>query len=152
SKRGTTGGLVARMANVGGYRGWDLWLDADRVAMHIVHSWPDDALKVAAKTPLRPGKWYHVTASYDGSGKAAGVRITIDGEPQPVDVENDRLRSTIRTKVPLKIGQRNAGQRVNGVALQDVRVYCRGLTEEGAYQLAKSQRAADLLAKPTDER
>jgi hypothetical protein len=152
SKRGTTGGLVARMDEADKYRGWDLWLEADKVGMHIVHAWDQDALKVIAKNPLQPGKWYHVTAAYDGSGKAAGVRIYIDGEPAPTEVARDALKSTIKTKVPLKVGQRNAGQRVQGVGLADVRVYARGLAGPEVQQLAKAQRAADLLAKLADKR
>ena len=152
TKRGTTGGLIARMDETDKYRGWDMWMQADRVGMHIVHAWDQDALKVVTKAPLQPKKWYHVTATYDGSGKAAGVRLFLDGEPVPVDVERDTLKSTIKTKVPLKVGQRDAGQRVQGVALEDVRVYSRGLTGAEAQQLAKAQRAADLLAKPADKR
>jgi mono/diheme cytochrome c family protein len=152
SKRGTTGGLVARMDEANAYRGWDLWLQADRVGMHIVHAWDQDALKVVAKSPLQPGKWYHVTASYDGSGKAAGVRLYIDGEPAAVDVDRDQLRSTIRAKVPLKLGQRHAGQRAQGVALADVRVYARALGDDAAVRLAKTQRAAELLGKEAGKR
>ncbi|HET6572920.1 MAG TPA: DUF1553 domain-containing protein [Fimbriiglobus sp.] len=152
SKRGTTGGLVARMDEANKYRGWDLWMQADRVGMHVIHAWDQDALKVVMKAPLQPKKWYHVTATYDGSGKASGVRLFLDGEPAAVDIERDTLKSTIRTNVPLKVGQRDKGQRVQGVALQDVRVYSRGLTGTEAQQLAKAQRAAELLAEPADKR
>ena len=152
SKRGTTGALVSRMDRPPAYRGWDLWMQADRVGMHVVNEWGQDALKVVAKTPLNPGKWYHVTAVYDGTGTAAGTRLFIDGEPQPVDVEADNLKSTVRTKVPLRLGQRTDGQRVNGVGLADVRLYSRGLTGGEVQQLSKAKRAADLLAKPAAKR
>jgi hypothetical protein len=152
SKRGTTGGLVARMDEANSYRGWDLWLEADRVGMHVIHAWDRDGLKVLTKNPLQPGKWYHVTATYDGSGQAAGVRIYLDGEPAPTEIARDALKSTIRTKVPLKVGQRNAGQRVQGVGLADVRVYARGLGGAEVQQLAKARRAAELLAKPAAKR
>jgi hypothetical protein len=152
SKRGTTGALVSRMDNAKGYRGWDLWMQADRVAMHVVNEWGKDALKVVAKTPLSPGKWYHVCAVYDGTGTAAGTRIFIDGEPQPTDVEVDNLKSTIRTEVPFKIGQRNTSERVLGVGLHDVRLYSRKLSAGDVQQLSKAPRAAELLAKPADRR
>jgi hypothetical protein len=76
----------------------------------------------------------------------------IDGEPQPTDVEADNLKSTIRTPVPFKLGQRSAGQRVNGVGLYDVRLYSRRLSGGEVQQLSKAQRAAELLAKPADKR
>ncbi len=109
-------------------------------------------MKVVAKAPLPPGKWVRVTIAYDGSGKAAGTKIYYDGEPQALDVEADSLKSTTRTTVPFKIGQRNTTSRVNGVALEDVRVYDRQLTAIDAQQLAGSQRVVELLGKPAEKR
>jgi hypothetical protein len=152
SKRGTTGAILSRMDNANGYRGWDLWMQADRVGMHVVNEWQKDALKVVARTPLSPGKWYHVCAVYDGTGTAAGTRIFIDGEPQPTDVEADNLKSTIRTEAPFKIGQRNTSERVLGVGVYDVRLYSRRLSGGEVQQLSRAQRAAELLAKPADKR
>ena len=45
-RRNQTGAIVARMDNKADYRGWDLWLEGDKVGTHIVNKWPDDALKV----------------------------------------------------------------------------------------------------------
>lgn len=152
SRRGNVGAIAARMEPGPGYRGWDLWMEQDKVGMHIVNTWPDNALKVTTKQPLQPNQWYHVLVSYDGSGKAAGVRVYVNGAPQAVDVFTDKLRSTIRTKVPLKIGQRHASERLKDVALQDLRVYGRALSAAEATQLAQTPRAMELLAKPADRR
>jgi hypothetical protein len=152
TRRGRVGSLVARMDNTNKYRGWDLWMEGDRLAMHIIHAWPNDALKVVARTSLQPRRWYHVLATYDGSGKAAGVKFYLDGALQPVDVQADRLRQSIRTTVPFKIGQRHASERIQQVVLQDVRVYRRALTGPEAGHLAKVPRALELLAKPADKR
>ena len=37
-----TGAVLARMETTGGHRGWDIWLEGNRVATHILHKWPDD--------------------------------------------------------------------------------------------------------------
>jgi hypothetical protein len=148
SKRGTTGAILGRMDDGNAHRGWDVWLQTDRVGTHLINSWPQNAVKVVAKAPLPPGKWVHVTVAYDGSGKAAGTKIYYDGEPQPVDVEADRLTATTRTTVPLKVGQRNTTSRVNGVAIEQLRIYDRPITGIDAKQLSGSRRTAELLAKP----
>jgi mono/diheme cytochrome c family protein len=153
SRRNTVGGLLAKMdAPANGFRGWDVWLQSDRVGMHIIHKWQDDALKVVAQTPLKPNQWYHVFVTYDGSKKAAGVKIYIDGQPQAVDVEADSLKSTTRNEVPFKIGQRHAGDRVAGASLYDLRIYRKALTGSEVGQLARSGAAAETLAKPADQR
>lgn len=152
TKRNQFGALVARMDNGNNYRGWDLWTENDKVGMHIVSKWSEDALKVTSKMQLQPNQWYHVAAAYDGSGKAAGVKIYINGQLQPIDVFTDKLQSTIRTNVPLKVGQRHASERLSAAVLQDVRVYGRSLGGTEVEQLAKSTRAAALLAKDAAKR
>jgi hypothetical protein len=152
TKRNQSGALVARMDNGDSHRGWDLWTEGDRVGMHIINKWPDDALKVTAKQQLKPNQWYHVLAAYDGSSKASGVKVYIDGQLQPVDVFTDKLKSTIRTKVPLKIGQRHTSERVTAAVLQDVRLYGRALPPPETEQLAKATRVAALLAKDAAKR
>jgi hypothetical protein len=151
-RRGLTGALAARMDNTKQYRGWDLWIENDRVGTHIVNRWPDDALKVTSKTPLQPNRWYHVFVTYDGSGMAAGVKVYLDGVAQPVDVFTDKLKNTIRTEVPFKVGQRHTTEKLTGAMLQDLRLYSRALSGPEVEQIAKATRAASLLAKVTDKR
>ncbi|MBI1831671.1 MAG: DUF1553 domain-containing protein, partial [Planctomycetes bacterium] len=151
-RRGTTGAIAARMDNTNFFRGWDFWIEQDKLGMHIINKWDEDALKVTSKVPLQPGQWYHVVVSYDGSSKAAGVKLYVNGALQPTDVFIDRLKSTIRTKVPFKIGQRHQSERVKDVSLQDLRLYGKTLTGPQVEQLAKSSKAADFLAKPADKR
>lgn len=152
TKRNQTGAILARMDNGNNYRGWDLWLQADKPGMHIISKWQEDALKVVGKTPLQPNQWSHVCVTYDGSGKAAGVRVFVNGVQQPVDVEADQLKSTIKTNVPLAIGQRSASERLQNVVLQDARVYGRALANSEIEQLNRTPQAVELLAKPADKR
>ncbi len=107
---------------------------------------------MTSKTPLQPNEWVHVFVTYDGSGKAAGVKVFLNGVPQPVDVFTDKLTQTIRTKVPLKIGQRHTAERLAGAVLQDVRLYDRTLSSTEVEQLAKGTRAQTLLAKDAAKR
>ncbi|MBY0457714.1 MAG: DUF1553 domain-containing protein, partial [Gemmataceae bacterium] len=150
--RGKNGAVVARMDDGNNYRGWDVWVQNDRIGMHVISTWPDDAVKVVAKSPLQPNKRTHVTVVYDGTGKAAGVKIYYDGEAQPHDTEADGLKGTTRTTVPFKIGQRHGSPRTAGVALEDLRLYDRAFTGIEAQQLAGSRKIADILSKPADKR
>ena len=124
------GSLVARMDDRTDYRGWDLWLEGGRLGMHLVSTWPSDAFKVVTNAPLAANRWQHVTLTYDGSSKGTGVKIYFNGKPQPLAVPVDVLKSTTRTGVALKIGQRESKDKVNGVGIQDLRLYDRALTPE----------------------
>ena len=150
--KGKTGSIVARMDEGNGHRGWDVWLQADRVGMHVINTYPQNALKVVAKPALPPRKWTHVTVTYDGTATPDGLKVYYDGEPQPTTVEANTLKATTRTKVPFKIGQRNTTSRANGVAIEDVRIYSRELTAIDARQIAGSQQLAEVLSKPAAKR
>ncbi len=147
-----TGSAIARMDNTNGYRGWDLWLERNRVATHIVHKWPDDALKVVAKGEVRPGVWTHLFVTYDGSARAAGVKIYINGEPQATDTAADALKSSIRTTVPLKAGQRHTSERLDGVIVNALRIYGRALEPREVDRIAWPDRIAAIVRTPAAQR
>ena len=49
-------------------------------------------IKVATVTPLpTDGHWDHLFFTYDGSGKAAGVKIYVDGAPVATKTVSDTL-------------------------------------------------------------
>ncbi len=146
------GAVVARMEDAKDARGWDLWIQNGRVGANMIHKGADDALKVLTRDMLQAKKWHHVFVTYDGSGKAAGVKVYIDGIPQEVAVESDKLKNSIRTGVPLKIAQRDTKSRLNDITVQDVRIYGRVLPAGEVQRLAKGTRAAYLAAKPKDRR
>jgi hypothetical protein len=151
-RRNQTGAIVARMDNRSNYRGWDLWLEGDKVGTHIVHSWPDDALKVVGQTPLKVNEWTHLCVTYDGSKKAAGVRIYFNGKSQPVNVAANKLQGTTRTEVPFKIGQRHTEQKLQFMTVGDLRLFARGLSAQEAAQLAASTDIEQFVAKSADVR
>jgi cytochrome c553 len=146
------GALLARMDDQNMYRGWDLWFENGRPGTHLIHRWDEDALKVVANEPLKAGQWSHVLLTYDGSGKAGGVKIFVNGQPQAVRVQKDQLKGTIRTDVPLKVAQRSTQSRMDGVLVQDLRLYGRALSPSEVAQIATGTRIAYLAAKPADQR
>ncbi|QEH38815.1 Planctomycete cytochrome C [Aquisphaera giovannonii] len=150
---GQYGSVLARMDNRGGgYRGWDLWVEGDKVAAHLVHSWADDAAKVVSREGVPMKTWIHVFVTYDGSSKASGLKLYIDGRPAATDVAADTLKGTIRTGVPLKIGQRHAGQGLDAVAISDVRIHDRAIGDAEVAGIAAAGRALDLRDDPAGPR
>ncbi|MBX3411655.1 MAG: DUF1553 domain-containing protein [Pirellulales bacterium] len=149
---GLGGSIVARMDENTAFRGWDLWLENGRVGAHLINAWPDDALKVVGRGTLTKDKWQHVTLTYDGSSRAAGLKIYLDGAAQEVDVAADGLKNTTRATVPFKFAQRHSTARINDLGLQDVRLYDRVLAPEEITRMAGTARAAFLVAKPAEAR
>ncbi len=147
-----SGALLARMDDQHEFRGWDLWLENGRPGSHIIHAWPGDALKVVSNNPVKAGEWTHLCVAYNGSAQAAGVVVYINGQPQPVGVQANALKNTIKTDVPLKVAQRNSTSRLDDVLMQDVRMYDRALAAADVQNLIQATRAAWLAGKPADQR
>jgi hypothetical protein len=151
--RNVNGALVSRMDEAAKHRGWDVWIQADKVAMHVINQYPENAVKVVAKNAIPPNKWTHVTVVYDGTGKSGGIKIYYNGELQPTTVENDTLTATTRTSVPFKIGQRNNSSRIApAVSLEDLRLYNRQITAVDAQRISGARHIAEVLAKPAAKR
>ena len=146
------GAIFARMEPGPGYRGWDFWLQQRRVGMHIINSWPDKGLKAVSKEQVAANEWVHVAVTYDGSRKASGLQIYINGAVQEKNVENDTLDdSTIRNTTVWRIGERTGGSPFTG-ALQDLRIQKRVLSAAEVDSLAKLSRYQAILEKTPAER
>ena len=74
-------------------------------------------------------------------------RAAIDRDRTPIS-----LSQSIRTSVPLKLGQRHTTARVDQTVIHTVRLYDRALSPREAGLLAGASRAADLLSTPADKR
>ena len=113
---------------------------------------PQVAIKVSAVDALPlDGAWKHVFFTYDGSGKASGVRIYINGKPVETRVVADTLDGkTIRTKAPMQLGWRYPeANPAKETRYQDIRLYARSLTADEASRLPFEDYVAELAAKPT---
>ncbi len=127
-KGAPNGPVFARMDRDDNFRGWDLYLEGGKPTAHFINFWPRNAIKQLATKPLTPGVWQHVFVTYNGSGKASGVKIYVDGEPRPTKPGEDNLTDSIRSTAQFKLGGRAGGDGAPGVAIQDVRVYHRVLS------------------------
>ena len=156
ARNGQFGGVIAKMDEKGGYRGWDLWIQDRSLAVHIVDKWPDNAIKVETPRPvLKIGQWQHVFVTYDGSGKAAGIKMFVDGVEQKklkVNANTLAANASIKTATPLRIGQRSHTQVFDGGSVQDARVYSRVITEDEVKQITDIGPLRAILAAASGKR
>lgn len=147
---GKTGAVFSKMEEGPGYRGFDLLINDTKAEVHLVNKFPDNAIKVVTKDALPTNAWLHLMVTYDGSNKAGGLRIFVDGKSRPLDTPTDKLSASIRTEAPLLIGTRIKAFPFTGL-IDDVRFYNRRLKSDEVAKLA--QHANLLLAKiPPDQR
>ncbi len=139
-----SGSIVSRMNTDDGDRGFDMFMEGGKIAVHIIHRWPDNAIKVETKKPLPAGRWNQVFATYNGNSSGAGVKIYVNGKLQPVTAVSDALTDSIKTTSPLLIGKRDGSSPFTG-DVADVRLYNRVLKPAEIGALAGSKSLQGIL-------
>jgi hypothetical protein len=129
------GAILSKIDDGQAYRGYDFLLEGGKPAVHLIHHWPDNGLKVIAKQPVALNEWHHLLVTWDGSSKAAGLKIYVDGRLQELEIANDKLSDTIKSDQPLRIGRRSTSNPFRGL-IDDVRFYNLRLTDDDARRLA----------------
>lgn len=91
---------------------------------------------------ISPGRWYHVTATYNGNSNSSGVNLYINGAP----VATTSVLNNLGTNSILNTGPALIGADCGGVSnkfdgtIDDLRVYNRALTADettGLYNLGQ---------------
>lgn len=114
-----------------GSRGYEILLEQGRVAVGLHYLWPGASLKVVSRSALLPGAWAHVAVTYDGSSRAAGVRVYLDGRAVECEVIRDGLFKDItyaKTEPDLTLGYRFRDRGFNGGRVDELSVFERALT------------------------
>ncbi len=117
------------------YRGIDLLITDRRFEVHFGRQMPDDALAVKTREQFGLKQWNHVVVTYDGSGKASGVRIHVNGRPRDLETQTDKLSGDPINDEPLRFGSRKAEAKFTGL-LDDFRFHPRVLSTDDVRQLA----------------
>ncbi len=78
-----------------GSRGYELVLRENRPSFALIHFWPSNAVAIEAQAPLPLNRWSHITLSHDGTGRASGLRIYVDGQNAATSVIRDQLTRDI---------------------------------------------------------
>lgn len=78
-----------------GLKGYSLHLENNHLKFLIARSWPSNAIQVKSKRPIPEKEWRNVTISYDGLARAEGIKLYLDGNEIPVNIEIDNLYKSI---------------------------------------------------------
>ena len=114
-----------------GSRGYEVLLEGGKVAFGLHQMWPGDSVKVITERAIPVDIWAHVAVTYDGSSRASGLRIYLDGEPIPVRIIRDGLTKEITypgAEPDLAIGYRFRDSGFKGGRVDEFRLYDRTLS------------------------
>jgi hypothetical protein len=143
--------VLSRMEDEGGLRGWDLFLQDNKVSAHLIHRWPENAIRVVSKKSIELNEWQHLFVTYDGTSKGKGVRLYVNGKQAELEFTQDSLKDTIRTDGPVRLGRRGATAPFRG-RIDEVRLYDRDLSAAEVEQLHRMDTIRQIMVTPVGRR
>ncbi len=123
-----------------GSQGYQLLIEEGRLSWSLIHFWPGNASAVRTESELPTGRWVHVVATYDGSSRADGLALYLDGARAGVEVVRDHLWKPITAgdPGPLALAERFRDAGLARGAIDELWVFDRELSGLEAAWLAST--------------
>ena len=122
-----------------GSRGYEVLIEDGKISFALCHFWPGNAIRIKARDELPLNQFTLVTVTYDGSSRAAGMHLYLNGLPADSEVVRDNLYKDITyTNVfvmkdsveesMLGLGGRKNDRFLTDAVMDDFRLYDRDLS------------------------
>ena len=120
-----------------GSRGYQLLIEKGRLSASLIHFWPGNAIRVKTQDVVAPLEWHHVAMVSDGSSRAEGLQLFVNGVPADCEVVQDNLYKNITGGggENITIGERFRDRGFTNGRVDEVRVFRRQLTPIEVAQL-----------------
>jgi hypothetical protein len=134
-------------------RGYELLIEDGRLSAALIHFWPGNAIRVQCRKPLPIDRWTHVAIRYDGSSRAAGLNIFVDGIRAETDVVRDHLYKNITGggSDHITIGERFRDRGFTKGCVDEFQVFSRQLSTLEIAELAGQPSLQTLLAASVED-
>ena len=110
-----------------GSRGYQLLIEDGKLTAGLIHFWPGNAIGIRARDPLPLKEWVHVAITYNGSSRAGGLTLYVNGKPAPCEVVRDHLTKNITGggNDHLTVGQRFRDRGFKNGLVDEIKVFDR---------------------------
>ena len=145
------------------YRGYHLNIKDNKFEILMAHVWPENAIVEETLDEVPREKWVHLTMTYDGSSKASGFKLFMDGVEMKTKIVHDNLYKDIvfnnyqdiiydgPQEPGLKIGARWRGRGIGGAIVDDLTVYEKELTPLEVLQNSNPETLKVLSSKSPEQ-
>ena len=141
------------------YRGYHLALKENKLELIMAHVWPDNAIVELSTKKVPKNEWLQLTMTYDGSSRADGLKLYMNGEELSTEIVVDNLYKDIifnayedyiyqhPIEPGLQIGARWRGKGIGGAVVDDIIVFTKELTALEVNQVGNSKKLEALVNK-----
>ena len=136
-KKGIKGPLFNRNnGEFEGFRGYDVSLNADgTLTVLFSYVYPANCIELRTTQQVPVNQWFNLALTYDGSARAPGIRLFLNGKQTPVKTITDHLTKSILhgekksnwNYMPFEIGK-NFRQTMDNLQVDELSIYNRRLS------------------------
>ncbi|MBK8090723.1 MAG: DUF1553 domain-containing protein [Verrucomicrobiaceae bacterium] len=133
-------------------RGYELLIEDGRLKWSLIHFWPGNAISIRATEPLPLKTWTHVTITNDGSSRAEGLRLFVNGKRAATEVIRDALTKNITGGGgdTISLGERFRDRGFKGGLIDELRVFNRDVSLPATLDLKELTAARAEVTKISD--
>jgi len=143
------------------YKGYHLNIRDNKLEAMLAHTWPDNAIVKVSEQDMPKGEWTHLMVTYDGSSKAGGLQIYMNGNLLTCKTEVDNLYKDIvfnqledqiykdPIEPALQLGARWRGKGIGGAFADELLVYNRELSALEVMMVARNEQLIQIAKQST---
>lgn len=131
------------------YCGYELLLENGQLRWTLMREFPGNAISIQSSDKLPLNEWTHVTVTYDGSSRATGMRIDLNGKVADTRIIRNNMTRDFRTSGTLNFAARGRDFGLRNGEIDDIRIYKRPITPIESAQIHDGASLVSLLAKPS---
>lgn len=111
-------------------RGYELLIEEGRIKWSLINFWPGNAISIRTQAKVPLNEWTQVIVTNDGSSRASGLKIFINGKVATVDIIKDHLTKNITGggHDNISLGERMRDRGFKNGLVDDLRIFSRDLS------------------------
>lgn len=119
------------------FKGYQVSVENNCLDVRLAHDFPANAIHLLSKTDIPCDQWCHLMLTYDGSSRASGVKLYLNGEETEMETKRDHLVKDMifhpaqagggYIDTYLKVGARWRSRGLSDGSVDEIAVYDRAL-------------------------
>jgi hypothetical protein len=136
------------------WRGYHLSLKNNRLELLMAHTAPYNAITKITEQDIPRDQWINLIMTYDGSSKAKGLKVFLNGQEMPALTTHDNLYKDILFKgnePGLQVGAVWRGKGLKEALVDELSVFDQELSPLEVLQIAQPAKYKASLDRPADQ-
>ncbi|MGY6742343.1 MAG: DUF1553 domain-containing protein [Cecembia sp.] len=136
------------------WRGYHLSLKNNRLELLMAHTAPFNAITKITESDIPRDQWINLVMTYDGSSKANGLKVFLNGKEMATLTTHDNLYKDILFKggqPGLQVGAVWRGKGLKGALVDEISVFDKELSTLEVFQIAKPEEYRAILSRSVDQ-